>query len=84
MSIKNNQGASRYELDTDGHLSIADYQLQDGNLVITHVEVPDALRGQGIAAKLMEGIVMDANVRQLKIVPVCSYAASYMQRPPKQ
>jgi len=78
--LKNNASASRYELMTDGHLSVADYRREEGKLYITHVEVPSELRGRGIAAKVMEGVVNDAKAQHLTIVPICSYAATYMQR----
>lgn len=80
MTIRNNTEKKRYELDTDGHVSVADYHLDDDRLVITHVGVPEQLRGRGIAAKMMDGVVADANARGLTIVPVCSYAAAYMKR----
>ena len=40
------------------------------NNVITHVETPTALRGRGLAAVLMQGLVDDAERRGLQIVPV--------------
>ncbi len=78
--IKNNALENRYELMTDGHLSVADYRLDGDKLYITHVEVPSALRGRGVAAMVMDGVVKDAGERGLTIVPICSYAAAYMQR----
>jgi uncharacterized protein len=80
MAVINNKEKSRYELETEGYLSIADYQLSGNELAITHVFVPDELRGKGIAAQVMAGVVEDAKKQNLKIVPICSYAASYVQR----
>lgn len=80
--VKDNPAQSRYELPVDGHLAIAEYRLEGKNLVITHVEVPAELQGQGIAAKVMAGVVEDAKRRGLTIVPVCSYAAAYLKRNP--
>jgi predicted GNAT family acetyltransferase len=82
-NVTNNTQGSRYELMIDGHLCVADYQLDGVRLVITHVEVPGELRGRGIAAQVMEGVVADARARGLTIIPVCSYAATYMQRHPQ-
>ncbi len=81
--IKNNPTANRYELRTGEHLSVADYQLRGNDLRITHVEVPEALRGKGIAAELMKGVVEDASAKGLNIVPICPYAVTYMQRHPQ-
>lgn len=78
--VTNNTAQNRYELTTDGHLSVADYQLSGKTLTITHVGVPEALRGRGIAAQVMDGVVADANARGLHIEPVCSYAAAYLAK----
>ena len=64
----------RYELAVDGSLVFADYRQQPGKVVITHVETPLALRGRGLAAILMQGLVEHAEGRGLQIIPVCSYA----------
>lgn len=78
--FSNNTAENRYELMTDGHMSIAEYTLQGNELRINHVFVPDELRGRGVAAKVMGGVVSDAKSRGLTIVPVCSYAVAYLQR----
>jgi predicted GNAT family acetyltransferase len=82
MAITDNCDASRYEMQVEGHLAIADYRLEGSKLYVTHVMVPPELRGGGVAAKLMAGVVADATQRGLEIVPICSYAASYLQRNP--
>ena len=78
--ITDKAAKSRYELVTDGYLSIADYRKDGNNLAITHVEVPHALRSKGIAARLMEGVLLDAKNKGLNVIPICSYAVSYIQR----
>lgn len=80
MPVTDNPVKNRYELDVSGALAIAEYRLDGNKIIITHVEVPESLRGQGVAAKVMEGVVADASRRGLAIVPVCPYAASYMKR----
>jgi len=70
----------RYELAVEGSLVFADYQRQPGKVVITHVETPVALRGRGLAAVLMQGLIDHAEGRGLKIVPVCSYAQDWMRQ----
>jgi predicted GNAT family acetyltransferase len=69
-------------MEVDGHLAIADYHMNGNRMEITHVEVPEALRGGGVAAKLMAGVVDDAKARALTIVPICSYAVAYLKKHP--
>ncbi len=81
--VRDNPLKQRYELEVEGSLAVAEYRLEGKNLVITHVEVPPALQGKGIAAQVMEGVAGDAEARGLTIVPICSYAAVWMKRKEK-
>lgn len=70
----------RYELAVEGSVVFADYQRQPGKILITHVQTPVALRGRGLAAVLMQGLVHDVEGRGLQIVPICSYAQDWMRQ----
>ena len=45
--------------------------------------VPPALRGQGIAARLVEALIEDARSEGFKIIPTCSYVAAQFDRHPE-
>lgn len=47
---------------------------------INHTFVDGSLRGQGIAAKLMEEVVKELNASNRKAVPTCSYAVMWFER----
>jgi predicted GNAT family acetyltransferase len=66
-----------------GETAFADYIRQPGRLVIPHVEAPLALRGTGAAGRLMEGLVAHARAKGVTIVPICSYAAAWLDRHPE-
>lgn len=76
----NNTERHRFELEIDGHIVFADYRFEGSTLIIPYVEAPPVLRGTGAADKLMKAIMQHAREQDLKIVPVCGYAASWMQR----
>ncbi len=78
--ITDNPQASRYELEVDGGIVFAIYRRQDSTLIIRHVEAPPRLRGTGAAGRLMTGIMEKVRAEQLKVVPLCSYAAAWMRR----
>ena len=78
--MRDNKAANRFELDIDGLITFATYRLNAGKLYINHVESPMALRGKGAAGKLMQAIVNHATSKNLTIVPVCGYAASWIER----
>ena len=73
----------RFELAEQGALAYADYRVQDGRLIIPHVEAAHALRGTGAAGRLMAGVIDAARQRGLKVVPLCGYADAYMRRHPE-
>lgn len=53
---------------------------EEGNMVITHTFVSPDFRGQGIAGKLMERALEIGRQRKCGVIPVCSYAVSYMEK----
>lgn len=83
-TVRNNSAESQYELDVDGAVAVAAYQRRDGALVFTHTQVPSALEGRGIASQLIKGALDDARAQGLKIVPLCSFVAAYLERHPQE
>jgi predicted GNAT family acetyltransferase len=56
----------------------------DGKLVmLDHTEVSDALRGQGIARKLVEAAVAWARANGVKLVAVCPFARAVFDKVPE-
>lgn len=81
--VRDNPDRERYELIVDGRIvSIADYHLQGTTVVVPHVETEPALRGQGMADRLMRGMLDDLRSRGMTITPVCSFASSFIRDHP--
>jgi predicted GNAT family acetyltransferase len=78
--VTDNTDAGRFELIEAGQTAYADYRLENGRMIIDYVFSPPALRGAGTAGRLMEGVVADARARNLKITPLCGYAAAWIRR----
>lgn len=54
--VKENAALHRFELPLDGEaMALAYYTLDNGQLVLTHTEVPSEFSGQGIATRLARG-----------------------------
>lgn len=53
-------------------------------LVVYHTEVSEKLRGQGVAARLLEEMVTYARGHQLKVVALCPYVHAQFKRHPDQ
>ncbi|HEY2753885.1 GNAT family N-acetyltransferase [Phenylobacterium sp.] len=71
---------ARYEMDEQGLTSWADYRRAGERLVIDHVESPLPLRGTGAAGRLMAALAADVRARNLRITPICGYAAAWLKR----
>ena len=83
ISVRHNAAASRFEVQVGPHLGVADYALEDGRVVFTHTYVPIALRGQGIAEKLVRAGLAWAQAEGRRVVPQCSYVEAFIARHPE-
>jgi uncharacterized protein len=81
--VRDNPEQNRFELDTSEGPAIAVYRMRDGNLHITHTEVPKVLEGRGIGSQLVRGTLEIARTRGVKVVPRCPFVAAYMRRHPE-
>jgi len=70
----------RYEMDEQGLTSYADYRKTDGRLYVDYVFSPEPLRGTGASGRLMAALAADARAQDLKITPICGYAAAWLRR----
>ena len=80
QNVTDNAARNRFELSAGGHIAFADYRREDEILNILHVEAPLPLRGTGAAGALMKGIMEIASQTRMKVRPICSYAASWINR----
>lgn len=73
----------RFELERDGQVCVLDYHRDGDRAVFTHTGVPPALRGQGLAAQLVDAGLQWAARENLQVIPACSYVARHLaQRRP--
>lgn len=82
-AVRNNTALNRYELDVNGAIAFANYRLAAGTVVITHTETPPALRGRGIASKLVKGTLEQIRADGLKVVAGCGFVVDYLDKHPE-
>jgi len=56
------------------------YRIENGSMILLETYTPPALRGQGVAKRLVEYAVELARQRDLTIIPVCSYAVYFFMK----
>ncbi|MFZ0100851.1 MAG: GNAT family N-acetyltransferase [Pseudolabrys sp.] len=82
-NVRDNTERNRFELDADGHIAFSNYKSADGVLTILHTEVPKALEGHGTGSALIRGVLDIARSQGQKVIAVCPFAKSYIERHPE-
>jgi len=70
-------------MGVDGDVAFARYRREGRTIVITHVETPAALRGHGIASRLMGGVLETIRHEGEKVVAACSFARAFLSEHPE-
>lgn len=83
ITITHQTEARRFQTSVDGHEAELLYGLRDGQMIIQHTGVPQAVEGRGIAASLVKAALEYARAQNLKVIPACSYSAAYVERHPE-
>ncbi|NLW97278.1 GNAT family N-acetyltransferase [Luteimonas wenzhouensis] len=73
----------RFEAALPGGRAELEYRMSGGRMVILHTGVPEALRGQGVAGRLVEAALEHARAHGLRVEPRCAYAAGWIRRHPE-
>ena len=79
-SVRNNSALSRFELDVDGGIAVANYSVGDGVITFTHTEVPPHARGAGVASRLIESALEMVRTLGLKVVARCCFVRAYLAK----
>jgi predicted GNAT family acetyltransferase len=75
---------SRFELEENGETAYLEFQLdKEGWITLWHTQVPDALRGRGLAGTLAKTALEYARDHQLKVDVICPLVASYVAKNPE-
>ena len=83
-TLHDNPELSRFEMDDDGVLAVANYRLADNLITFTHTEVPPRARGHGLATRLIAGALETARARGLKVVAHCSFVRDFLAKRPTE
>jgi len=75
---------SRFEVEEDGETAYLEFELDStGWITLWHTEVPQALRGRGIAGMLAKTALEYARDNKLKVDVVCPLVANYLSKNPE-
>ncbi len=81
--IMDNQEEKQYELKIGESVAKIEYILAKEKIFLTHTEVPKQLEGQGIGSSLIKKVLDDIQKKDLVLVPLCPFVASYIKKHPE-
>jgi predicted GNAT family acetyltransferase len=80
--VRDNREASRFEIGTVPELAFLEYVRKPDSMVFMHTEVPEALRGKGLAHVLAAAGLATARRERLRIVAECPFVRKYLREHP--
>lgn len=83
LDITHNMAKNRFETTVDGTVAYISYVDSGDKLIYDHTIVPSQIGGRGIAGQLTKHALDYARAQGKKVVPACSYVASYIQKNPE-
>ncbi|RLE51317.1 MAG: N-acetyltransferase [Candidatus Methanomethylicota archaeon] len=66
-----------------GKYAYLKYRIEGGKMYVNETYTPEEYRGRGLATKLMDAAMLYAKEKNLKIVPMCSFARHYLNKHPE-
>lgn len=73
----------RFEFEQDGQVAWLEYNLAGNILQLIHTEVPEALRGKGVAATLAQSAFEWAREHHVKVDVICDVVLAYLKGHPE-
>ncbi len=73
----------RFELERDGHVASLQYTVAGHVLALLHSEIPEALRGSGVASTLAQTAFDWARDHHMKVDVVCPFVAAFLETHPE-
>lgn len=79
-----NKERHQYEFHVEKKTPKIEYiKSQNGEIYLTHTEVPPQLGGKGIGSQLAEKTLKDIERQGLRLVPLCPFIAGYIHKHPE-
>jgi len=83
ISVQHHPERHRFEIPVGDEVAYAEYVERGSVLVLTHTFVPSALRGKGLAEKLVRRALDFARQEARAVDPQCSYVSAFLDRHPE-
>ncbi len=75
--------AGQFELERDGKVATLQYTIAGNVLALLHSEIPESMRGTGIASTLSKTALDWARQNNMKVDVVCPFVAGFLRTHPE-
>lgn len=82
IHVRHNTDERRFEAEIEGELALTEYHRNNELMVFTRTFVPEDLRHEGVAARIVKVALDYARERGYRVEPQCSYVADWIERHP--
>jgi len=84
LEIRHDAEEQRFVAEIDGAEAVVEYRRSDDHtLDLFRTYTPDALRGRGIAGRIVEVALEHAQAGGLRVIPTCPYVARFIEKHPE-
>ncbi len=83
LPVVNNEANQRFEVALGDKWAFLDYRWDGDELALTHTEVPEGYRSQGVGGELVSAALNFAGRGDYKINPECPFVAAFIRRNPE-
>ena len=81
--VTHNEAEGRFEIAVEGRTAVLQYRRSDDAMRLIHTEVPEPLRGRGLANQLARAALDYAHFNQLRVIPICPFIKLYLEKHPE-
>ncbi|QAA80279.1 N-acetyltransferase [Aequorivita sp. H23M31] len=83
MNVIDNKEKKRFETEIDGYKAFVEYEVKPNILILEHTEVDKALGGKGVGSEMVEAVLLQIELRGLKVIPHCPFIKKYISKHPE-
>lgn len=73
----------RFEIERNGEIAYLEYALAGKVLELIHTEVPESMRGQGVASELAQSALEWARENGVRVDVICPLVREYIAKHPE-
>ena len=79
LDVKDNEQRKRFETTRDGKTAFVDYVIHGETYELTHTEVPEELRDQGIGTQLVKRVLDTIKEKRQPVKASCPFVARVIE-----